>query len=241
MLAGAALCPLCRKSLCAAETHWSYDGSTGPDHWGTLDAASRTCSIGSQQSPIDIIDPIDARQAPLDLAWSKQPDTIVNNGHTIQLNLTPGDTLTVGGRTYGMVQFHFHHPSEHLLRGERFSMEAHFVHADGNGLAVVGIFMTPGRSNAAFNKIVSTMPATEEPPAQADPAIVPNELLPSKRGCYRYKGSLTIPPCNETVDWLVFDEPIEVAPTDIERFAKLYPMNARPIQPRNRRFILRSG
>lgn len=241
MLAGTALCPLCAQSLFANEAHWNYEGSTGPDNWGTLNAANRTCSIGSQQSPIDISGPIDATQAPLELSWSKQPDTIVDNGHTIQLNFTPGDTLTIGGRTYGMVQFHFHHPSEHLLQGERFSMEAHFVHADGHDLAVVGVFMMPGRSNRAFNKIVSTMPASEESPALADPAIVPNELLPSKRGYYRYEGSLTTPPCSETVDWLVFGEPIEVAATDIERFAKLYPMNARPTQPRNRRFILRAG
>jgi carbonic anhydrase len=241
MLAGMTLCPLCAQSLFADEAHWSYEGSAGPDNWGALSAASRTCSSGSQESPVDIIDPINATQAAVELSWSKRADTIVNNGHTIQLNFTPGNTLTVGSRIYGMVQFHFHHPSEHLLQSERFSMEAHFVHADGNDLAVVGVFMTPGRTNLAFNKIVSAMPATEGPPARADPAIVPNELLPSKRGYYRYEGSLTTPPCSETVDWLVFGEPIEVAAADIERFAKLYPMNARPTQPRNRRFILHAG
>jgi carbonic anhydrase len=240
MSVGLALCPLCARTTFAAESHWSYEGQTGPDNWGALDAASRTCSTGSQESPLDLTDAIDAPQAPLIVSWPKGPDTIVNNGHTIQLNFTEGDTLKAGSRQYGLVQFHFHHPSEHLLNGERFAMEAHFVHADRNNLAVVGVFMTPGQSNEAFKKIVSTMPAPEVPPEPVDPAIDPNDLLPRQLGYYRYEGSLTTPPCSETVEWLVIGEPIQVAHGDIELFAKLYPMNARPVQPRNRRFILKA-
>jgi carbonic anhydrase len=240
ILAGLALCPLCARTLFAGEAHWSYEGPSGPDNWGARDAASRACSTGSQQSPLDIADAIDAPQAPLIVSWPRRPDTIENNGHTIQLNFAAGGTLTLGRRSYGLVQFHFHHPSEHLLRGERFAMEAHFVHADGNDLAVVGVFMTPGRSNAAFNTIASTMPETEGSAAPADAAIDPSALLPPQRGYYRYEGSLTTPPCSETVEWLVFGEPVEAAPADIERFASLYPMNARPVQPPNRRFILRA-
>jgi carbonic anhydrase len=240
MFAGLAICPMCARTF-AAEPHWSYEGQTGPDNWGALDTASRTCSTGSQESPLDITDVIEAPQAPLVVSWPKRPETIVNNGHTIQLNFTAGDTLILGSRRYGLVQFHFHHPSEHLLHGERFDMEAHFVHADGNNLAVVGVFMTQGRSNAVFNKIVSTMPAIEGPAAPVDLAIDPNDLLPPQLGYYRYEGSLTTPPCSETVDWLVVSEPVEVAKVDIELFAKLYPMNARPVQPRNRRFILKAA
>jgi carbonic anhydrase len=58
---------------------------------------------------------------------------------------------------------------------------------------------------------------------------------------YHYEGSLTTPPCSETVDWIVLAHSIEVDETDIMRFAKLYPMNARPVQKRDRRFILSSG
>jgi len=241
LFASLASCPLCARASLAAEAHWSYEGPTGPDTWGALDAANKMCSIGSQESPIDIVGPVDAIQAPLEISWPMRPDTIVNNGHTIQLNFSAGNTLTVGGRSYVLTQFHFHHPSEHLIGGERFAMEAHFVHADGNDLAVIGVFMTPGRSDAAFNRIVSTMPISEGPPLPANPTIDPNSLLPTQRGYYRYEGSLTTPPCSETVDWLVFSEPVAVARTDIESFARLYPMNARPAQSRNRRFILHSA
>src|SRR5712691_11620827 len=168
VFAGLALCPLCTGAGFAADAHWSYEGATGPDKWGSLDAANSMCSTGTQQSPLDIGEPIDAQQPPLKFAWGKRPDTIVNNGHTIQLNFTPGDTLVVGNRTYGLVQFHFHHPSEHYVAGKRFAMEAHFVHADtAGGLAVVGVLMAAGRANAVFRTIVTTMPTSEGPPVKA--------------------------------------------------------------------------
>jgi carbonic anhydrase len=241
--AGSVLCPLCALTGFAEESHhWSYEGTTGPDKWGSLEAANEVCSAGHQQSPIDITGPINARQPGLKINWRKRPNTIINNGHTIQLNFAEGDTLNLGDRSYSLTQFHFHHPSEHLVNGKAFAMEAHFVHtATAGGLAVVGVFMVPGRHNRVFNQIVSTMPAEEGPPVQADPAIDPNGLLPVQLAYYRYEGSLTTPPCSETVDWLVLAHRVEVAEADIARFAKLYPMNARPVQNRDRRFILSSS
>jgi len=121
-------------------------------------------------------------------------------------------------------------------------MEAHFVHANAaGGLAVIGALMTAGRTNGVFAKIVSTMPQTEGPAMKADTGIDPNGLLPAARSYYRYWGSLTTPPCSETVDWLLLTDPIQVAEADIARFAKLFPMNARPVQKVNRRFVLRSA
>ncbi|WP_426525284.1 carbonic anhydrase [Bradyrhizobium sp. McL0615] len=244
VFAGLALCPLCAPASFAAESrpHWNYEGETGPDKWGGLDAANQVCSIGHQQSPIDITGAVTAQQAPLKISWSKRPGTIVNNGHTVQLNFAEGDRLKVGDRSYELKQCHFHHPSEHRLEGKAFAMEAHFVHAaESGGLAVVGVLIIPGKSHPVFKKIVSTMPQEEGPPVAADQTIDPMALLPAKRGYYQYQGSLTTPPCSETVDWLVLMHEIEVAESDIARFAKLYPMNARPVQNRDRRFILSSG
>ena len=116
-----------------------------------------------------------------------------------------------------------------------------FVHAGTDALAVIGVLMVAGKPNAMFKKIVATMPREEGSPVPADPAIHPRGLLPAQRTYYHYAGSLTTPPCSETVDWIVLTQPIEVDEDDIARFAKLYPMNARPVQNRDRRFILSSG
>jgi carbonic anhydrase len=241
VLAGLALCPLCASATFSAERHWAYQGETGPDKWGGLGEGNASCSIGHQQSPIDIKGAISARQPPLKISWNKGPATLVNNGHTIQLGFSEGNAIQVGDRKFALAQFHFHHPSEHLIDGRRFAMEAHFVHTAGDSIAVVGVLMVPGKSNAVFNKILATMPKEEGPPVKADQAIDPNRLLPGQRTYYHYAGSLTTPPCSETVDWFVLTHPIEVSEVDIARFAKVYPMNARPAQNRDRRFILTSG
>ena len=240
LFAGLALCPLCASTGFASEGHWSYEGATGPEKWGGLDAADAACSAGGQQSPIDITAPISARQPPLRISWSKRPDTIVNNGHTIQLDFAEGDTLHMGDRRYALKQFHFHHPSEHLIEGKRFAMEVHFVHAGTDGLAVIGVLVVAGKPNAMFKKIVSTMPREEGSPVPADPAIDPvGYCRPSVRITTTRDRSRRRRAVRQS--WIVLNHPIEVDEDDIARFAKLYPMNARPVQNRDRRFILSSG
>jgi carbonic anhydrase len=241
-LAGLALCPVCTSPGFAAEgVHWSYEGAGGPAKWGDLDAANKACSLGAQQSPIDIATTIKSQLPALKISWGKTADTVVNNGHTIQLNFAEGSTLKLGDTTYKLLQVHFHRPSEHLVGGKNFPMEAHFVHrADSGALAVVGVLLAEGKPNAAFAKIIATMPAKEGPAEKADAGINPNALLPQKLGYYRYPGSLTTPPCSEVVEWLVLTTPMPVAASDVAAFAKLYPMNARPAQKDNRRYVLQS-
>ena len=242
-LAGLAVCPVCTATGFAAEgAHWSYEGEAGPAKWGDLDAANKVCSVGSQQSPIDIGATVKSQLPPLKLSWAKTADTVVNNGHTIQLNFAEGSTLKLGETTYKLLQVHFHRPSEHLIGGKNFPMEAHFVHrAETGALAVVGVLLAEGKANATFGKITATMPAKEGPPVKADAAINPNALLPAKLSYYRYEGSLTTPPCSEVVDWLLLTTPMQVAASDVAAFARLYPMNARPAQKDNRRFVLVAG
>lgn len=65
-------------------------------------------------------------------------------------------------------------------------------------------------------------------------------MLPTRLSYFRYPGSLTTPPCSEVVEWLLLTTPIQVSAADVAVFAKLYPMNARPVQKDNRRYVLRS-
>nr|WP_249122832.1 MULTISPECIES: carbonic anhydrase family protein [unclassified Bradyrhizobium] len=241
--AGLALCPLCATAGRAADgPHWSYEGAEGPGHWGDLDAASKVCGVGGQQSPIDIRSSVRAELPPLVIDWKGGVDTIVNNGHTIQVNAAGGSTLRVADATYQLLQFHFHRPSEHLIDGKSYPMEVHFVHRDASGaLAVVGVLMATGAANAAFAAVTAAMPQAAGPAVKAPAAIDAAALLPAARSYYRYPGSLTTPPCAETVEWLLLTTPVEVAEADVASFAKLYAMNARPAQKVNRRDVLRSG
>ena len=93
----------------------------------------------------------DARPAALpalEFRYRQTPLRIIDNGHTIQVNYGPGSSLTVGGNSYDLIQFHFHRPSEEIIDGKRFAMVAHLVHRDVEGhLAVVAVPLIPGSDN----------------------------------------------------------------------------------------------
>ncbi len=239
---GLLACPLCAGAVRAADgPHWEYEGHGGAEKWGELDGSYKACGLGAEQSPIDLTDSIKATLDPLQFNWKPQAFEIENNGHTIQAEAARGSTLSIGKVTYNLVQFHFHAPSEHAVNGKRFAMEAHFVNAaPGGRLAVVGVFMQPGRRNAAFAAIMQAAPRTEGERKLEQP-VDPRQFLPASKALFRYEGSLTTPPCSEVVDWNIFEQPVDVAEADIKAFQAIFPMNSRPLQPRNRRFLLRGA
>ena len=244
---GLAMCPLCLGAAGALasggqRTTWSYEGANGPSQWGSLTPEYRVCDLGLQQSPIDLAAAVPARTGSIYLHWPSLAVEIANNGHTIQASCQAGGHVTLDGHRFDLIQFHFHHPSEHLVDGMTHAMEVHFVHSDGEGhLAVLGVFLTAGRENAALAPIWQVMPRTAGEVAPQPITMMPADLLPASRDAFRYYGSLTTPPCSERVDWVVFAEPVSLSSEQIGQFAALFPNNARPVQPLNRRFLLRSG
>ena len=197
--------------------------------------------MGTQQSPINLVQPVASALDPIVVDWTgRLPLDVANNGHTIQVNCPPGSTTTASGRRFELLQFHFHHPSEHLVSGRAFEMEAHFVHRSEDGdLAVLGVFIRPGAQNATLAGVWSVMP--QEEGHVIEPATIrPADLLPAGRDYFRYAGSLTTPPCTEIVSWFVYRDAIEASSAQIQAFARLFPGNARPIQDRRRRFLLSS-
>ncbi|WP_394889823.1 carbonic anhydrase [Mesorhizobium sp. AaZ16] len=233
-------CAICARAAFADEgVHWAYEGQDGPEHWGALDGANAACSAGSQQSPLNLTGAIKADIPQIGIDWKVGGGTVINNGHTIQINLPEGSTLTRGGKTYDLLQFHFHSPSEHLVEGKTFPLEVHFVHKnrESGALGVLGVFLTPGAKNETFASLAAVFPAQTGGKASVKD-VEPNGLLPASLSYWSYEGSLTTPPCSEIVDWMVVREPLQVDASDIDKFTALYPMNARPVLAPNRRFIL---
>ena len=224
------------------ETHWGYIGKKGPENWGNLSSNFYTCRLGSNQSPINLESAVNADLAPLKFDYKDTPLRIINNGHTIQVNYNPGSILTLDDELYELLQFHFHNPSEHRVRGKAFPMELHLVHQSKKGsLAVIGIFLQKGETNRILQQIWQEMPMKKgSEKTLSNIKINAANLLPKNKDYYRYYGSLTTPPCAETVNWIVLKEPVEISTQQIQKFAKVFPMNARPIQQVKRRFLLKS-
>jgi carbonic anhydrase len=241
-LAGLGACSACASAAGIARAeggHWSY---ADPRNWGA-DGSFPACSIGGEQSPIDLTGAVRAAIEPPAVSWRAEAFSVVNNGHTIQANASSGGFATSAGRKYELQQFHFHAPSEHSLDGKRSAMEVHFVHGgEGGNLMVIGVFLEGGGhdANPAFSSLMAAAPK-DEGEAALNAAMDPASLLPKAQRFFRYEGSLTTPPCSEVVEWNVFAAPGLVAQSDVERFKVSFPMNARPLQPLHRRILLTSS
>jgi carbonic anhydrase len=238
----AAACPLCTTGARADD--WGYSGSHAPKYWSKLSPEFQACSAGTMQTPVDLRATVTGAADSVTRSYQKMPLNIVNNGHTIQVNAAPGSFCTIDGEKFELVQFHIHHPSEHLLAGKTKPLEIHYVHQNAAGaLGVLGVFYAPGsRSLAAFEPIWAAMPKAAGPARDvAGVTIDPGALFPASGRHFRYQGSLTTPPCSEGVTWVVYTDTVETARAQIVQFAQLFPNNARPVQPLNRRSLLLAG
>ncbi|KAJ7308869.1 hypothetical protein JRQ81_008143 [Phrynocephalus forsythii] len=183
-------------SLAAAKEggeHWCYLSQKceepeckEPRQWDQLHSE---CGNGNQ-SPINIL------TRKVEYNWSLAPFrfenyntknsiwTLLNNGHTVQVELDGSAKIESGGLQgkYKAVQFHFHWGnddgqktnkrispgSEHSIDGERYAMELHIVHIKeqfndikaalaGNGVAVLGFFIELGEWNDNYTPLISLL------------------------------------------------------------------------------------
>ena len=223
-------------------THWDYTGSAGPDAWGRMQPEYSKCSSGTRQSPIDIRGGIAVDLEPIAFDYHASAFSVIDNGHTVQVNVEPGNSITITGRRYELVQFHFHRPSEERIDGRQYDMVVHLVHKDAEGkLAVVAVLLDRGSAQAIVQAVWNNLPLEKGDEVHAPTRIDLAQLLPDDKRYYTYMGSMTTPPCSEGVLWMVMKQPVPVSPEQVAIFSRLYPMNARPIQQADGRLIKESN
>jgi len=237
------------------KTHWTYEGATGAEHWSDLDPEYAACNKGREQSPIDIRDAQKTELPALRFESKSGPlNYLINNGYTIRVDYHDaagmGNLLIVGDKRYQLIQFHFHRPSEEYIHGKRYDMVAHLMYRTNDGKAAgVAVLLKAGKPNATIQQIWEHMPKAESKvladfshPGEeiAGVEINPGGLLPRDLGYYTYMGSVSAPPCLEGVTWYVLKTPVEMSAAQISAFTKLYPNDARPLQPLNGRVVKES-
>jgi carbonic anhydrase len=220
-----------------AGAHWSYEGGSGPANWATLEEDFEKCQSGHEQSPVDLTEDHSV-EAEKGIAVDYEPVTaeLVNNGHSVQANVSAGSKIVIDGIAYDLKQFHFHLPSEHTEDGRSAAMELHFVHADKQGkLAVLGVLMDEKAGASAFGNLWKEFPAKEGGTAEITQPIDLTKFLPGSREQYRYTGSLTTPPCTEGVKWAILKDSVPVSPEQVAQYKKMFTKTNRPIQSLNDR------
>lgn len=211
---------------------WAYAGTGGPENWARLKADYALCGSGRRQSPIDVRDGIAVDLEPIQFDYRPAPFRVVDNGRGLHVTVYGGG-FNLLGKKYELQRIQFHRPAEITIAGKTFEMDAQLVHKTDDGkLAVVTVLFEPGSENPVVQTALNNLPLEKggevQPPALSVDAT---RLLPDDRRYYTFMGSLTTPPCNEDVLWIVLKKPQAMSADQVGIFARLYPPNARPTQP----------
>lgn len=193
----------------------------------------------NRQSPINIdislALPFETNEK-LSLYWQKFDGLIEDTGYLIRV-YGKGGYAVFKGYKFDFVEFHFHTPSEHRINNQILPMEIHFVHYNKeiDEYVVFAVFVKQGENtHNTLQKIVKHLPYKDTNQAVS---IDPCDFLPHDTESLYYEGSLTVPPCLETVSWQVFPTAIEAKNSQIEAFSALRNFNARKLQALNNRMV----
>ncbi|XP_023209793.1 carbonic anhydrase-like [Centruroides sculpturatus] len=170
----------------------------------------------------------------------------------------------IGVYKFLKIIFHWGHTnevgSEHAFSGRYSPLEMQLIHYNTqyepeeaatkpDGLAVLSVlFRISSVDNIKLRPILRSMHKIIEANSSTE---IPNlfyliNLLPStSKDYYRYMGSLTSPPCHESVHWTVFKDRVPISERQLERFRQLkkssgYNLvnNFRPVEPINGRIVM---
>ncbi|XP_029958327.1 carbonic anhydrase 14 isoform X3 [Salarias fasciatus] len=264
----------------AGEVTWTYSGLVGQSEWseyfpecgGTSQSPVDVTTTKTRYNPdLKAVTPLGYSQ------HGNRPFSLHNNGHTVVIELPEWMGLRGLPWLFTAVQLHLHWGSggpshggsEHTINGQSADAELHVVHYNSelypnmsaamtqrDGLAVLGILIVTGEeTNPGFDNILNYLSRIRHADQKAFiPAFDVQSLLPKDLGrYYRYNGSLTTPPCYQSVIWTLFRERVQISKAQLlkmetilyssksdEPDRMLLQDNYRTTQPLNHRVVFTS-
>ena len=181
-----------------------------------------------QHSPVNIRTYADSAFPDVSASYPEMAGRAFNHtpGRNFRVNVANGGELTVGDRHFKLVEFHFHWPAEHERNGRRDSVEIHMVHQwdqDPNVLAVVSTWGTLGPPTPAWNAVWARFPTTDTIPVRVDIAELFRMPDLPREQLFTYCGSLTNPPYEAGVTWLVRARPITFSRAQLNKLHRIMP------------------
>ncbi len=212
--------------------------SISSSEWNYQSQANWIINSGDHQSPINIITKnvtMNKDLGPYVFHYKNIINSVEDTGHAVQASLS--GSAMINNRPFKIAQVHFHTPSEHIVDGKSYPMEAHFVHfADDGRIAVVAVFLNTGEENPFFQNIINNFKEHEKNIINLNTSV--EEFFPKNLSYYHYLGSLTTPPLEENVEWYILAVPVTISIDQLEQMKHFYNNNTHTIQPLRGRSVL---
>ena len=239
--------PVMRGSVSSDQQHpWDWSGPLGPQAWGRLDPSYATCSIGRMQSPPTIGEQhVIGAVAPAlpALTWQVQGFNWSRQGPLWTAHLEGNSRSMFRGEMFSLDSIQFRFPGEPFVGEKAPAGAVHFIHRQGNRLLIIAVPIeidAKAQRNAAISTLLRRFPFdSTEKLSWMDMQMDPQLLLPMPmQSAVLFTGSLSYPPCTESVLWLLAHQSLTLPKAQWTELSRLLGEGARPLQALNGRPVL---